>query len=133
MRGRALASGLALVTMVALVFPSANLAAAQAECGKRKVTYADLDRGFYLLVTRVGSTEQDYTGSGTPIPGLVMEVSGPDGKKWIVHGPMLSSMFVTKKLDGITWGTDASRLPDSFRIINNDQKLLFELRFMKCA
>jgi hypothetical protein len=62
-----------------------------------------------------------------------MEVIGPDGKKWIVHGPTVSSMFVTDKLDGITWGSDSSRLPSSFRIINNDQKILFELRFMKCA
>lgn len=122
---------IAVIAVLAIGSGSSMLEAGSI-CGLKRPVYYDSDRGMYFPITRVGSVSIDYTRNGQKLKGTVIEFIGPDGKIWMFHGPTTSSFFLTGELEGVSWHRDTSKLPPSFRVINNRQEVLFRPRFLRC-
>jgi hypothetical protein len=89
-------------------------------CGALRARY-EADNGASAWVVRSGLTHAFYVPSNK-LPGLVFEVLNRSGKAAIVHGPALSSMFLSPDSipTEITWTPGNDHMPEFFRIMSDD-------------
>jgi hypothetical protein len=125
-----------LTTLLVAVYFVFNPVSTQAvDCHSGKAIYLERWQGFSIEVSRIGDTQRDYTRSGNQISGIVLDIVGPDKKRWYLEGPFPSNMFFAESSnEGVRWRDHLTDLPPSLRLKEGGkQTALFEIDFLTCA